>query len=134
MLEVEILNLLKKIIQTKPTREARSLIEDVLRGEAARHLYPGLYPNQAPPTLKVMNCDSLLLSWDSFSKAEIPYALWNDIEENVLKVLLEFIESPAKEYKTLNSYQQMMTLRNQRIKEIEALPQYTDAFGDLLGK
>lgn len=135
MSELETLNQLKEIIQSKPTALAVLLISDILTGEAARYLMPGLYPNQGPPpTRKVLACDSLLNSWDSFSKAEIPHPLWKDIEEMVLKVLLEFIDSPTDEYQSLPSYQQMMALRNQRIREIESLPQYKDAFKDLLGK
>lgn len=124
----------REIIEHESAHQALSEIADLLRIEYARSLIPELYPNSGPPpSEKLLRAYSLLNCWNSFAPAHIPFKEWTDVAEMALQVLAEFIDSPEQEYENLDSYDRMMDLRNHRQEELEARPEYRDAFRDLMG-
>lgn len=129
------LNQIKEIILKETCFDALEQISNILGEIRADFLYSHTEFSQLPANeQKVLKCYGLLVSWNVFSPGSILFAEWRDIAEMALQVMIEYIDSPIENYELLDSYERMMSLRDQRVRELEARPEYRDAFKELMGR
>ncbi len=73
-------------------------------------------------------------SWRVFGAAGVPFHEWADVAAAALAFLKKYLNSGKMDYTSLPEFEAFWKLRDQRVRELEARPEYRGKFDDFQGR
>jgi hypothetical protein len=130
---------LQKVLEIIRTTETESALTSVAKhlsdifNEAARRAWGE--PPQFEVSRREVRISEFFRGWDMFTVNEVPFDEWSDVAHAALQVVEKLIVSDA-EIRDFSGpiFDDFWNLRNQRVSELSARPEYRGKFDDFQGR